>query len=166
MPTLLRREDALARIRQEGGDFACLMCALRDGSFGPLFLLHQDERALVLLPRYVRRWGHILVLLREHRTSFEELSEADWIHLARLARHAACVIERTLIPRRCYLASTGSSDGELTQSSTHIHLHVIPIFQPDDRPASVFSWSEGIYPGDDGELSELLACYRSNWLMG
>jgi histidine triad (HIT) family protein len=166
MPTLLGRGEALARIRQEGGDFSCLMCALRDGRFGPLFLLHQDERALVLLPRYVRRWGHALVLLREHCTTFSSLEEDDWLHLARLAQRAARGIERTLAPRRCYLASTGSSGGELTQSSAHMHIHVIPIFDPDDRPASVFSWSEGIYVGDDGEMSELLARYQGAWSEG
>ena len=166
MPTLLGRDEALTRIRQEGGDFSCLMCALRDGRFGPLFLLHQDERALVLLPRYVRRWGHALVLLREHRTTFSSLEEDDWLHLAQLSRRAAQVIERTLAPRRCYLASTGSSGGELTQSSAHMHIHAIPIFDQDDRPASVFSWSEGIYFGEEKELSKLHARYREAWSEG
>jgi diadenosine tetraphosphate (Ap4A) HIT family hydrolase len=149
MPTWIDRDEALVRIRAEGGGFSCLMCALRDGRFGPLFLLHQDERALVLLPRYVRRWGHVLVLLREH--------------LTRLTHRSARVIEGTLAPRRCYLASTGSSGGELTQSSEHMHLHIIPILDPDDRPAAVFSWSDGIFVGSDDELTALRDRYAGAW---
>jgi diadenosine tetraphosphate (Ap4A) HIT family hydrolase len=163
MPVWLEREEALVRIRREGGDFACLMCALRDGVFGAPFLLHEDARALVLLPRYIRRWGHVLVMLREHRTTFEELGEADWLHMTGLAYRAARVVESSLKPLRCYVASTGSSGGELVQSSRHMHLHVLPITDPDDRPARVFSWSEGIAVGSDEEMKALLEGYRGPW---
>lgn len=166
MPTWIDRNEALVRIRAEGGDFSCLMCALRDGRFGPLFLLHQDDRALVLLPRYVRRWGHVLVLLREHLTNFSAMAEDDWLHLNRLAHRSARAIEATLAPRRCYLASTGSSGGELTQSSEHMHLHIIPIADPDDRPAAVFSWQDGISVGSDDELTALRDRYARAWKAG
>lgn len=163
MPRLISRDEALAEIRGRGGAYGCLMCALRDGFFGPTLTLHEDEKALVILPQYVRRWGHILLILREHVTSFTAARDDDWLHLCRLAARAARVAEASLSPRRCYVASTGSSGGELTQSSEHLHLHVIPLYEPDDRPASVFSWAEGLWVADDDEWRALLTRYREAW---
>lgn len=163
MPSLISREEALARIRQEGGSFACLMCALRDGRFGSNSTLFEDDTTLVILPRYVRRWGHVLLIHKPHVTSLEQIDDDGWLRLCKLGRQAARVIERVQRPRRCYLASTGSSGGELTQSSEHLHLHVIPIFSPDDRPASVFSWSDGLYVAEPDEWQALLRSYQEAW---
>ena len=66
-------------------------------------------------------------------------------------------------PRRCYLASTGSSAGELTNSSRHLHIHVIPLYTPDDKPSDIFSWAQGVYVGDPAEWGELLGRYREAW---
>jgi hypothetical protein len=67
-------------------------------------------------------------------------------------------------PRRCYVASTGSSAGEeLTQTSRHVHVHVIPLYEPDDKPADIFSWSEGVYVGEPEEWEALAASYRAVW---
>ena len=93
----------------------------------------------------------MLVLPKPHVTSFTEVDEGMWQRTSRWARHAACVLEAELRPRRCYLASTGSAAGEITQSSTHLHVHVIPLYQPDDRPADIFSWSDGVYVADTEE---------------
>ena len=157
------RAEALRRIRREGGDYACLMCALRDGRFGPLTVLHQDPLALVTLPRYVTRWGHVLVLLRSHVTQFSAVSPGDWLHLCALAHRAARAAEQALRTRRCFVASTGSSGGELTQSSEHLHLHVLPIVDPDDRPGSVFSWRDGVLVASDDEWEDLRQRYTATW---
>ncbi|RYE77965.1 MAG: HIT family protein [Myxococcales bacterium] len=163
MISRIARDDSLARIRAEGGDYGCLMCALRDGRFGPLRVLHDDDRALVILPGYVTRWGHALVLLRAHVTSFSDVPPADWLHLAALARRAARAAETLFATRRCFVASTGSSGGELTQTSEHLHLHVIPVVDRHDRPGHVFSWTEGVLVADDREWQSLLAGYTAAW---
>src|ERR1051325_1590780 len=89
MPRLITRQEALDEIRQRGGAYDCLMCALQAGRFGPPVTLYRDERALVMLPQYVRRWGHVLLILRQHVTSFSSVREDDWAHLNRLALRAA-----------------------------------------------------------------------------
>lgn len=163
MITRIARGESLARIRSEGGDYACLMCALRDGRFGPLRVLHGDDRALVILPGYVTRWGHALVILRAHVTSFSDVAPGDWLHLAALARRAARAAEALFRTRRCFVASTGSSGGELAQTSEHLHLHVVPVVDRDDRPGSVFSWTEGVLVADPHDWHELLARYAEAW---
>src|SRR5262249_2948365 len=145
MPQLISREDALRRIRAEVAEGACLMCAIRDDRAGDRWVVADEGDVLVVLPRYVRRWGQLLVLLKPHVTSFREMDEGMWQRMSRWSRHAACVLEATLAPRRCYLASTGSAAGEITQSSMHMHVHLIPLYNPEDRPSDIFSWSAGVY---------------------
>ncbi len=163
MHARIDRAEALARIRREGGDFGCLMCALRDGRFGSLLMLHEDADALVLLPRYVTRWGHVLVVLRPHVTRFSGLAPGAWQHLCALAHHAAVAAEEVIQPRRCFIASTGSSGGELTQTSEHLHLHVLPITDADDRPGRVFSWDEGVIDASDEAWASLRQRYAEVW---
>lgn len=163
MPRLITRAEALARIREEGGFPECLMCAIAAREVGPVYAVHEDERMLVMLPRYVRRWGHMMVMPKAHVVAYGEIDPAQWLEASRLALVAARVIERVQRPRRCYVASTGSSAGELTQTSRHLHLHVIPLYEPDDKPSDIFSWSEGVYVAEPPEWEALRDAYREAW---
>lgn len=164
MPTLITRDEALAHILADAGRPPCLMCAIVRREAGAVHVLHEDDEQLVMLPRYVRRWGHVLVVPKPHVVAYAEVDPELWARTSRLAHRAACVVERVMQPRRCYLASTGSSAGEeLIQTSRHLHIHVIPIYEPDDRPAAVFGWGEGIYVGEAHEWAELLERYRAQW---
>jgi diadenosine tetraphosphate (Ap4A) HIT family hydrolase len=159
VPDLIPRAEALERIARERGDAACLMCAICHRAAGPVHVLHETEAQLVMLPRYVRRWGQIMVIPKRHTTSFDDVDDAVWSETNALALRAARTIERVLAPRRCYLASTGSSAGELTQSSTHLHVHVIPLYEPDDRPADIFSWAAGVFVAETEEWEDLRRRY-------
>jgi diadenosine tetraphosphate (Ap4A) HIT family hydrolase len=163
MPRLITRAEALERIKSERGAASCLMCAIRDRAAGRTLVVHEEERQLVILPRYVRRWGQIMVMPKAHTTSFTDVDDSTWRATNALALHAARTAERVLSPRRCYVASTGSSAGEITQSSTHLHVHIIPLHDADDRPADVFSWADGVFIANEDEWDELLARIRAAW---
>ncbi len=139
------------------------MCAVRDRQVGPVYAIFEDDDMLVMLPRYVRRWGHVLVMPKDHVTNFLEVDRARWARASLLAHQAARMVERVQQPLRCYLASTGSSAGELTQTSQHLHIHVIPLYQPDDKPSDIFSWSEGVYVGTPAEWQDLQRRYCEAW---
>jgi diadenosine tetraphosphate (Ap4A) HIT family hydrolase len=105
-----------------------------------------------------------MVVPKRHVVSYGEVDAELWARSSRLAHRAARVVEQVMQPRRCYLASTGSSAGEeLIQTSRHLHIHVIPIYEPDDRPAAVFGWSEGVYVAEPHEWAALLERYRAHW---
>lgn len=163
MPTLIPRAEALARIEAEGGVPDCLMCAVRDRQVGAVHAVFEDDEMLVMLPRYVRRWGHIMIMPTEHVVSYSEVSPDTWARVSALSHKAARVVEKVRAPIRCYLASTGSSAGEITQSSRHLHVHVIPLYKSDDKPSDIFSWREGIYVGSDEEWAELRTLYVDAW---
>ena len=163
MPQLISRAEALGRIRAEGGTPTCLMCAIVEGRVGRRYDVFDDGELLVFLPRYVRRWGHVMILPKEHVTAYLQVDTALWGRANALALHAARMVERVLQPRRCYVASLGSTAGELPQTSSHLHIHVIPLFLPDDKPIDIFSWSDGVYVGEEAEWLELQDRYVRGW---
>jgi diadenosine tetraphosphate (Ap4A) HIT family hydrolase len=163
MPRLITREEALRRIEAEGKSPQCLMCAIVGREVGEVHAIMEDAEMLVMLPRYVRRWGHVMVTPKAHVTRFSEVDAGLWARTNQLAHQAAIMVERVMQPRRCYVASTGSSAGELTQTSRHLHVHVIPLYEADDRPSDIFSWSEGVYVGEPAEWEALRARYRAAW---
>jgi diadenosine tetraphosphate (Ap4A) HIT family hydrolase len=163
MPTLIPRHEALARIREEGGSPPCLMCAIRERRVGATYAVFEDDEVLVLLPRYVRRWGHVVVMPQAHVTSYTGTEGALWARVNAEALRAAQMLERIRAPLRFYVASTGSSAGELTQSSLHLHVHVIPLFDSVDRPADVFSWQAGVYVAEHEEWEALRVEYAAAW---
>jgi histidine triad (HIT) family protein len=163
MPTLISRAEALARIQADAGAPVCLMCAICRREAGPVHVIYEDEQQLVMLPIYVRRWGHVMVMPKPHVTDYDGVDPQLWSRTSALAHQAARMVERVQRPRRCYMASTGSSGAELPQTSRHLHIHVIPIYEADDRPSSVFSWTEGVYVGTDLEWAELRRAYEREW---
>lgn len=163
VPTLISRDEALQRIREEVGDVACLMCALRDDEVGERWVVDEDDDLMLVVPRYVRRWGQLLVLLKPHVTRYGQIDPALWGRANAWALRAAAIVERTMSPVRCYVTSTGSAAGELTQSSAHVHIHIVPVYDPDDRPRHVFSWSEGVYVATKQQWRELTRRIRTAW---
>lgn len=156
MPTLISRAEALARIHAEGGTPSCLMCAIRDGRVGALHTIVDRDGVLAFVPRYVRRWGQLSVMPRAHVTSYGEVDAKVWAETSRMAFELARTVERLFKPRRVYLASTGSSAGrDLVQTSEHLHVHVIPIYDPDDRPSDIFSWEGGVFVAEPDEWEAL-----------
>jgi histidine triad (HIT) family protein len=155
MPQLIPRHEALARIIAEGGSPACLMCAVRDHKVGDTHIVHEDDDMLVILPRYVRRWGHVMIMPKIHVTSFMTIDPNLFMRMSILSLQCSRMVERVLKPRRVYVASTGSSAGEITQSSEHLHVHIIPLYELDDKPSSIFSWSEGVYVAEREEWESL-----------
>ncbi len=159
MPQLIPRHEALRRIIAEGGAPVCLMCAVRDGQVGDTHVVYEDHEMLVILPRYVRRWGHVMIMPKVHVTSFMAIEPNLFLRMSILSLQCSRMVERVQNPRRVYVASTGSSAGEITQSSEHLHVHVIPLYEVDDKPSSIFSWSEGVYVAERDEWEALRASF-------
>jgi histidine triad (HIT) family protein len=163
VPHVISRDEALAKIREEGNSPACLMCAVRDRQVGATYAIYEDDDILVMLPRYVRRWGHVVVMPRAHVTTYTGCTPELWNRINADALHAAKMLERIRSPLRIYITSTGSSAGELLQTSMHLHVHVIPLYDNTDRPADVFSWQAGVVVAEHDEWETLRAEYAEAW---
>ncbi len=165
MPELIPRHEALRRIIAEGGAPVCLMCAIRDRKVGDTHVVHEDDEILVMLPRYVRRWGHVMIMPKRHVTSFTAIEPDLFLRMSVLSLQCSRMVERVQKPRRVYVASTGSSAGEITQSSEHLHVHVIPLYEIDDKPSSIFSWSDGVYVAERDEWEALRTLFAEAFVL-
>ena len=156
MPRRIARSEALARIE---GSASCIPCAwVADPR-----PLATSEHAVAVLTPYPVRWGHVIVALRAHRESVGAIPPAEWLDASRLAHAAAVAVERTFDPARCYVASLGSSRRDLPMTFPHVHLHVIPVEDPNEKPADVLTWKDGVYAGDDDEWEALRERLASAW---
>lgn len=162
-PSRISRRDALARIRHELGAAPCLICAIRDGAGGPQRVLARGRHARLVLSRYPIRWGHLLVLLDDHVTRFEELALDAWQESTALALDAATSLETALDPVRCYIASLGSAHDGLPMTSPHLHLHVIPLYHAADKPSGVLTWEHGVYAAPEAAWQGLQQRLAAAW---
>ena len=157
---LLAREDEVLPSRFQG----CFMCAIAAGFPGDVEVLASRPRAVAVLDRFASRRGHVLVVLRRHEESIAALPWDEYAEVQRLAWEAARAIERTLRPVRVFVAALGSA-ARLPMSFPHHHVHVIPLFDGDerDRPAEVLSWSTGVSVYEEGEANALAEALRGAW---
>ncbi len=153
----ISRGEAVERASAERGSAPCLVCAILGGSAGRVFPVLRGDRATVVLARYALRPGHLLVLAHRHATRFQDLPPAEWIEMAGLAHRAARALEREVDAARCYVASLGADSPEAPMSSPHLHLHVVPLASPDEKPSAVLTWSEGVYVDTPENWSALQA---------
>jgi len=54
---------------------------------------------------------------------------------------------------------------ELPMTYSHYHMHVIPVYETDERarPARVLSWSEGVVVYDDAEARDMCQRLSECW---
>jgi diadenosine tetraphosphate (Ap4A) HIT family hydrolase len=140
-----------------------MMCVLADGRGTPR-PLHETDDAIVVLDRFGARRGHLLVILREHEEDVTALGSARYLELQRAAYEASLALQSALSPRRIFIAALGAPRS-VPMSFPHVHLHVIPLFEEDERarPARVFSWTEGVVVYSEASAARIAAQIREAW---
>lgn len=154
MPRRIPRTEALARLGEPDGCVPCAWARAADP-------IATSEHAVAVLSRFPVRWGHGLVVLRVHATSFREIEPAVWADAAGLAARFAAAVERALSPARCYVASLGTSEPDLAMTFPHLHMNVIPVEERGARPREVLTWQHGIYEGTPEEWAALRASIQA-----
>lgn len=152
----LAKPEAQARIAAERND-GCVMCQL----IARAPRVAENEVAVAVLAPYAVRPGHVLVVLRRHEEAIEQLALNEWLALGELAWQVTRAIAHALSPVRTYVAALGSVT-PLPMSFPHTHQHVVPLYDggEGDRPAEVFTWRNGVWVFEDGELEGMLARLR------
>ncbi len=150
------KEAAQARLAAQIAPGACAMCALVRGQIGdPHDVILEAPEARAMLTQYPVRWGHLLVVARAHVTSFTAIDDGAHDAMMRLARDAARRLERAMAPARVFVASLGCAHEGLPATSPHLHVHVVPVMDPDARPRDVLTWENGVDEGDAAEWASL-----------
>jgi len=153
---VIAKEAALAQLAEHklqllAGQPACVMCALANGGAASM-LVAESAHGAVLLDRFGCRYGHLMVVAKQHVERASSLDWAIYADLQRLVFDATHVIDGFFKPARVFTATLGAAV-ELPQTYSHYHVHVIPVYETDERarPARVLSWSEGVVVYDDAE---------------
>lgn len=170
MPRTVQKPEALELLEQNrrelipSGD-GCMMCALVRRSASSAELLRESEHGVALLDRFGSREGHVIVISRRHVEDTAQLPWETYSDLQRLAYEASGALRRAFNPARIFIAILGAST-ELPMSFPHFHIHVLPVYETDERarPAAVFSWSAGVLVYEDSEAEELAERLRRAWL--
>jgi diadenosine tetraphosphate (Ap4A) HIT family hydrolase len=135
------KAEALARVAAAAGP-GCRMCAVVDEA-APIAT---SDEAIAVLDAFACRPGHVLVVLRRHEERIAALAWPEWQAVQHLVWRVSRAIEVALAPTRIYVAALGAAQA-LPNSFPHLHVHVVPLYDggEDDRPASVFTWTHGMY---------------------
>jgi len=165
---VIDKAAALAQLHEHkrallGPAGGCVMCALANGGARAM-LVAESVHGAVMLDRFACRYGHLLVVGKRH---VERASELDWTvyaDLQRLVFDAIGVVEVCFRPARVFTATLGAAV-ELPQTYSHYHVHVIPVYETDERarPARVLSWSEGVVVYDELEAEQLCRTLKDAW---
>jgi len=165
---VIDKQAALAQLQAHkhellAGAGGCVMCALANGGAGAM-LVAESAHGAVLLDRFGCRYGHLLVVGKQHVERASELDWAVYSDLQRLTFDAICVIDACFEPARVFTATLGAAV-ELPQTYSHYHVHVIPVYETDERarPARVLSWSEGVVVYDELEAERICRDLREAW---
>ena len=140
-------------IEERNNEPGCLFCNLRGAAPGAASLvLHQEERAFVVLNRYPYTNGHVMIVPQAHVASLEDLEADALTDLMLLTRQSLRAL------RRAYGAASfnvGANIGAPAGAGVvdHVHLHVVPRWDGDTNFMSVCSDTKVI----SQSLQELLA---------
>ncbi len=126
--------------------------------------LVETDWALVLLDRFGRRRGHLLVVSKLHLERVAEIDQSLYLEVQRLVYEAMTALDEALRPVQVFTAVLGATV-PVPMSFAHFHAHVIPVHESDERarPARVLSWSEGVVVYDDAEAWDLRERILGAW---
>ena len=165
---VVSKEVALARLGEHkkvllAGGATCVMCALARGGGAPRRIA-ESTHAVVLLDRFACRYGHLMVIAKKHVERATDLKWEVFSEIQRLAFEATHAVETCFKPARVFTATLGAAV-ELPMTYSHYHVHVIPVYETDERarPARVLSWSEGVVVYDDDEAERMRQTLVEGW---
>jgi len=106
----------------------CLFCAIIDGEMNS-YKIYEDELFFVMLDRFPKCLGHVLILPRRHVRHLFELNADEATRLMPLVQNIAAALYRTLdYTGLNLLQNNGAAAG---QEVMHFHMHLIPRFDDD-----------------------------------
>jgi len=107
----------------------CLFCRIVADEL-PSYKLYEDNQFFVMLDRFPKCIGHVLVLPKHHAPTFFDLRPEDAAGLLPLAQRVAVAMRAAIPFDGLNLLQNNGKAAE--QAIDHFHLHLIPRFYNDD----------------------------------
>jgi histidine triad (HIT) family protein len=107
----------------------CLFCGIIHDEI-PSYKIYEDELFLVILDRFPKCLGHMLIMPKKHALGLFDLPEETASALIPLAQKLAAKMHEVLRFKGLnLLQNNGDAAG---QQVKHFHLHLIPRYDSDD----------------------------------
>ena len=107
----------------------CLFCSIVDGEM-PSYMIYEDDCFYVMLDRFPKCLGHVLILPKRHAAYVFDLNEQEAQQLIPLTQKITSALREVLnFDGLNLVQNNGPAAG---QEVNHFHLHVIPRFSGDN----------------------------------
>lgn len=132
----------------------CVFCKIATGAV-PAHIVHEDDKALVLLDIQPLAPGHLLVMPRDHYRSLTDMQPDAVAALARLfPRLGQAIVSAAGAEAFNILLNNGVVSGQFVD---HVHFHLIPRHNDDGLG---YRWPAGRY--GPGEAERMRDAYRQH----
>ena len=116
----------------------CVFCMIGSGKLKSN-KVYSDSKTCAFLDINPRNPGHTLVIPKNHYETIFEMSEGEVAALFKTVRRVSIAIKRGM--KADGLSIAQSNESAAGQAVTHMHVHIIPRYSPED-PVSI----EGMLP--------------------
>ncbi len=102
----------------------CLFCRIiqnRKETF-----VYEDDSVVVLLSKYQTSKGHLIITLKNHFESIDDIPEQDYLHLQSVIKKYNQKLNSNLKPEKIYILL-------LAEEVAHVHFSVIPRYEGDTK---------------------------------
>ena len=109
----------------------CTFCKLLDQDDGPNNLvLLRDENIFIVMNRFPYTSGHVMVIPKEHKPTFEDLNSQVLLDIMRFSNESMRIIRKLYNPQAFNI---GANIGEAAGAGVadHVHMHVVPRWNGD-----------------------------------
>ncbi len=118
------RYTYIKNIDREEGCFLCRTAAEAGRDDENLIPL-RGRHVFAILNKYPYTWGHVMVAPYRHISQFEELTEAEWVEMVKMAKQLMAAVGKVAGARDFIVGlNIGRAAGAGLEG--HLHLHIIP----------------------------------------
>jgi len=114
-------------VREKG----CVFCNVQKQADGPgNLIVFRGVHSFVILNRFPYTCGHVMVVAKKHKPSFEELERETRAEMMELATDCVRILRKMYNPEAFNI---GANIGEAAGAgvSEHVHIHVVPRWKGD-----------------------------------
>ncbi|MBE1557192.1 HIT family protein [Sporosarcina limicola] len=102
----------------------CFGCSLTQGKL-PIYKVYESENVISFLDYEPFNEGHILILPKQHRQEFTDLTPKEHLEIQKASHLLSNVIKKLVKPDGISILQNGGIFNELM----HVHFHVVPRYK-------------------------------------
>ena len=133
----------------------CTFCQIVNGEL-PAHIVYRDESVVAFLDRAPLLPGHVLVMPAQHVETLDDLPDGLLAPVFGAVRRTSIAVQKALRAEGSFVAT----NTRVSQSVTHLHVHVVPRNKGDGLFSTRLIWQRKKYDSDS-EMAEIATKIRT-----